>query len=160
MSQFYLEWTLVFQSIFRRTLDVEEIFNHMVQKAGFPAFRCLVVYLFLFSSRSDESAETELSQVMRDSRTAHSHQRGNVEHAFLSVTENIEKFHPHRIAELLQHLRYFLKILTGGKAVFFFIFDIPARLFFYAIHILHINIKQWLLEYDSELIKRTDLCIS
>ena len=66
---------------------------------------------------------------------------------FLSVTEDIEKFHPHRIAELLQHFRDFLKILTGGNAVVPFIFDIPAGFLFYAIHILHINIKQWLLEY-------------
>lgn len=82
-----------------------------------------------------------------DGRTAHAHQRGNIENAFLPVTENIEKFHPHRIAELLQHFRDFLKILTGGNAVVPFIFDIPAGFLFYAIHILHINIKQWPLEY-------------
>lgn len=74
---------------------------------------CPVVGLFSVSSGLNQAAGAQKAQMMGDSRAAHLHQSGNMDHARFAVTEDPEDPDPGRIAELFENICEDLEVFGG-----------------------------------------------
>ena len=97
--------------------DLHGALDHAVQQLRLFALRSLVVDLLAVAAADDQSALTQLAQVMRERGRAHAHHGREVDHALLAVAQKPEKPHAVCVGELAKDQRDGLKILGPAEVL-------------------------------------------
>ena len=97
--------------------DLHGALDHAVQQLRLFALRSLVVDLLAVAAADDQSALTQLAQVMRERGRAHAHHGREVDHALLAVAQKPEEPHAVCVGELAKDQRDGLKILGPAEVL-------------------------------------------